>query len=196
MKSPKLTRSILLCAAFKEVHRKGFNSTSLSDILARTGLTKGAMYHHFKNKKALGHALLDAIEEEIASQWIEPLENHSDPLICLAETTRDITETMTAEDVKLGCPLHNLAQEMSSLDESFREKVAAIYRTWRNSITQALLKGQENGIVDRRVDAGGTAIFFIAALSGSRGLAKNARSTETLRICHRSLVHYLESLRA
>lgn len=196
MKDPERTRSIILKAAFQEVHRKGFKAASLSDILASTGLTKGALYHHFPNKSALGHALLDAIEKRIVERWIEPLRASSDPLVSLREITRSAVETLTEEEVGLGCPLHNLAQEMSSLDESFRIKVAAIYETWRKGIAQALAEGQKTGVVARGTDPYGAALFYIAALSGCRGLAKNARSPEILRSCLQSLFQYLDTLRA
>ena len=195
MKDPERTRSTILKAAFHEVHRKGFKAASLSDILARTNLTKGALYHHFPNKSALGHALLDAIEREIIRRWIAPLRESADPLACLQKITRDAVEVMTPEEVGLGCPLHNLAQEMSSLDETFRIKVAALYDTWRDGIAQALADGQKSGCVNPRIDPSEAALFYIAALSGCRGLAKNARSPEILLTCLNSLCHYLETLR-
>jgi TetR/AcrR family transcriptional regulator, transcriptional repressor for nem operon len=196
MKNPERTRGIILKAAFQEVHRKGFKAASLSDILASTDLTKGALYHHFPNKSALGLALLDAIKERVVERWIEPLRTSSDPLSCLREITRNAVETMPQEEVELGCPLQNLAQEMSSLDESFRVKVAALYETWRAGIAEALAEGQKRGTVSRATDPDGAALFYISALSGCRGLAKNARSPEILRSCLQSLSHYLETLRA
>lgn len=196
MKDPERTRSIILNAAFHEVHRKGFKAASLSDILARTDLTKGALYHHFPNKSALGHALLDTIEKGIMQRWIVPLHESADPLACLQKITRDAVEVMSLEEVGLGCPLHNLAQEMSSIDESFRIKVAAMYDTWRDGIAQALAEGQKKGCVNPRIDPSGAALFYIAALSGCRGLAKNARSLEILLTCLKSLCQYLETLRS
>jgi AcrR family transcriptional regulator len=195
MKDPQHTRSVILDAAFLEVHRKGFKAASLGDILAHTGLSKGAIYHHFPNKCALGHALLDAIEAKITARWIEPLRASADPLECLGEITRNAVENMTAEEVESGCPLNNLAQEMSCLDESFRARIAAIYESWRKGIAKALIEGQKSGVVRPEVDPDGTATFYLAALAGSRGLAKNARSPEPLRFCLKSLVQYLEMLR-
>jgi len=196
MKDPERTRSIILKAAFQVVHRKGFKAASLSDILACTELTKGALYHHFPNKGALGLALLDAIENVIIKRWIEPLRGCADPLGCLMDVTRGAIEGLTPEDVELGCPLNNLAQEMSSLDESFRLKVAAIYETWRAGIAGALAEGQKKGLVRTGIDPDGAALYYIAALSGCRGLAKNARSSAILRSCLEGISLYLEALRA
>jgi len=195
MKDPERTRTTLLKAAFKEVHHKGFKAASLCDILACTDLTKGALYHHFPNKNALGLALLDAIEKRIVERWIEPLQICSDPLTCLMEVTREIIDSLTSEEVEMGCPLNNLAQEMSSIDESFRTKVSAIYETWREGIAQAIEAGQKNGSVSIGINPNNVAIFYISAISGCRGLAKNARSADILQSCLQGLDTYLEALR-
>jgi TetR/AcrR family transcriptional regulator, transcriptional repressor for nem operon len=196
MKDPERSRSLILDAALQEVHRNGFKATSLDEILAHTDLTKGALYHHFPNKCALGHALLDAIEAKMVTRWLEPLRENPDPLSFLGETARNAFESMTAEEVELGCPLNNLAQEMSSLDESFRARIASIYEAWRKGIARALVEGQQSGVVQREVNPDATALFYLAALAGSRGLAKNARSPELLASCLKSLARYLEMLRA
>jgi len=46
-----VTREKILDAAFHEIHRYGFQSASLANILERTGLTKGALYHHFPTSR-------------------------------------------------------------------------------------------------------------------------------------------------
>jgi len=196
MKDPERTRTTLLKAAFKEVHHKGFKAASLCDILACTDLTKGALYHHFPNKNALGLALLDAIEKRIAERWAEPLQVCSDPLACLMEITRDTVESLTSDEVEMGCPLNNLAQEMSSIEESFRTKVSSIYMMWRESIAQAIAVGQVKGLVSNCVNPHNVAIFYISAISGCRGLAKNARSAEILQSCLEGIETYLQALRA
>ena len=64
-RDPEQTRQNILAAAFEEVHGNGFRGASLERILADTGLTKGALYHHFPNKDALGHALIDETLREM-----------------------------------------------------------------------------------------------------------------------------------
>jgi len=58
------TRQIILQAAFDEIHARGFQGASLSKILSSTQVTKGALYHYFPNKLALGYAV---VEEHIAA---------------------------------------------------------------------------------------------------------------------------------
>ena len=58
-RQPDLTRQRILEASFAEIHRQGFQAASVANILTTTGLTKGALYHHFPSKKDLGLAVID-----------------------------------------------------------------------------------------------------------------------------------------
>jgi hypothetical protein len=95
----------------------------------------------------------------------------------------------------LGCPLNNLAQEMSPLDERFRQRLAAALKAWTDGIAAVLKRGQAAGTVRRDVDARKVAAFVVAAVEGSFGMAKNARSAAVLRSNLEMLNLLLESLR-
>ena len=56
-----VTRDKLLQAAFEEIYRRGFQSTSLDTILAKAGVTKGALYHYFPDKASLGYAVVEEV---------------------------------------------------------------------------------------------------------------------------------------
>src|SRR5260370_33596602 len=57
-RDPERTRDRLLQAAFREIHRSGFQSAGIDTILAATNVTKGALYYHFESKEALGYAVV------------------------------------------------------------------------------------------------------------------------------------------
>ena len=58
-KTPVQTRKAILDAAFHQIYRKGFQGAGLNEIIEKSGLTKGALYHHFKDKKQLSYAVVD-----------------------------------------------------------------------------------------------------------------------------------------
>jgi len=97
--------------------------------------------------------------------------------------------------VELGCPLNNLAQEMSPLDEKFRRRVAQILEAWTDGYTRALERAQALGQVRPDVSPARVAAFIVAAVEGAFGMAKNARSVETLRSNLDVLVSFLDTLR-
>jgi TetR/AcrR family transcriptional regulator, transcriptional repressor for nem operon len=194
-RDPERTRKLLLQAAFRQVYKSGFQSTGLDTILAATGVTKGALYHHFENKEALGYALVEEVIAGVTREkWVRPLHCSTDPIGTLINIVRGTS--LRDEDVRNGCPLNNLAQEMSPLDEEFRKRLAKVFGDWQEGITSALLRGQSEGTVRRDLDAGQTAAFLIAAYEGYTSLAKNAQDVEVLKVGIKSIIAWLRSLRA
>ncbi len=195
--NPDRTREALLRAAYAEIHRHGFQAASLSRILRRTGLTKGALYHHFKNKHALGLAVIDeVIAPLVEAQWIDPLKaSGDDPIGAIQQCLYDAARGYDGDDVRLGCPLNNLAQEMSPIDEEFRLHLEAVFQHWRDSLAEVLAQGAREGRVAADIVPDATAVFLVAALEGCVGMAKNAGDPDLLRRCGRGVLDYLERLR-
>ena len=80
-RDPERTRGRLLRAAFQEMHRSGFRNADLDAILARAGVTKGALYYHFDNKEALGYAVVDEVmASDLHRKWVQPLRNAKNPI--------------------------------------------------------------------------------------------------------------------
>ena len=197
-RAPEATREKLLKAAFEEIYRRGFQAASLDTILAQAGVTKGALYHHFPTKAALGYAVVDEVVRGLLlERWLGVLQAQpGDPVTALQGTLRDRAANLTAGEIELGCPLNNLAQEMSPLDEQFRRSVDATFETWREGFAQVLARGQAEGTVRRDVDAKKVATFIVAAVEGSYGLAKSAQSGPMVRANLEMLGMFLEGLRA
>ena len=196
-RQPDVTREKLLQAAFEEIYRRGFQAASLDTILHRAGVTKGALYHHFPDKAALGQAVVDdVVKKFLLDRWLGVLQKQAgDPLTALQGMLKERSLQLTPREIELGCPLNNLAQEMSPLDERFRRRVADTYQSWSDGFAKVLRTGQEEGSVRRDVDPKQVASFLVAAIEGSFGLAKAAGSATVLRSNFRTLSMLLESLR-
>ncbi|MFZ3191096.1 MAG: TetR/AcrR family transcriptional regulator [Candidatus Sulfotelmatobacter sp.] len=197
LRNPERTRQRLLQAAFREVYRYGFQSAGIDTILAATDVTKGALYYHFESKEALGYAI---IEEIVATfprdRWLLPLQRSKDkdPINALIGIVQAIPARPS--DLKAGCPLVNLAQEMSQLDEQFRKRLERIFHAWQEGIAMALRRGQHQGTVRRDLVPEETASFLIAMVEGYEVLAKNAQDAKVWNMGIRNIVSWLSSLRA
>jgi TetR/AcrR family transcriptional regulator, transcriptional repressor for nem operon len=188
------TRERLLRAAFQEMYRSGFRSADLDAILAAAGVTKGALYYHFDNKEALGYAVVDeVIASNLHQKWVQPLRNVKDPIDGLVRIVH--SESLKREDVRRGCPLLNLSQEMSGLDEGFRRRTAKLFGDWHDAVAQALREGQKRGIVRSDINANETATFLIAIYEGYVVLGKNSQDPRTMQFAQRSVSGQIESLR-
>jgi AcrR family transcriptional regulator len=196
-RAPEATRDKLLRAAFDEIYRRGFQAASLDTILAQAGVTKGALYHHFPTKAALGIAVVDEVVKGLLlERWLGVLASQpGDPVTALQATLRFRAANLTAGEIALGCPLNNLAQEMSPLDEDFRRSIETTFEAWRDGFAEALRRGQAEGSVRSDVDARQVATFIVAAAEGSYGLAKNAQSSSMVRENLEILSLFLDSLR-
>jgi TetR/AcrR family transcriptional regulator, transcriptional repressor for nem operon len=197
LRDPERTRERLLQAGFREVHRSGFQSASIDTILAATNVTKGALYYHFESKEDLGHAIVEEVIAKLPrDRWLLPLQRSKDkdPIDALISIVRAIPAR--PEDVKGGCPLVNLAQEMSQLDEQFRKRLETIFHAWQEGIATALRRGQSQGKVRRDLVPAETAGFLIALVEGYQVLAKNAQDPKVWNGGIRNIVGWLSSLRA
>lgn len=179
-----------------EVYRHGYQSASLDRILHGTKLTKGALYHHFPNKLQLGYAVVEeGVEPWIREHWIAPLESEPDPLAGLKLAFQRALADAPDEVIHGGCPLNNLVQEMSNLDEGFRTRLDQVLEEWRGVISRRLRTGQEAGSVRKDVDPDATAAFLVAVFEGIASSAKAAKSREHLKQVAGTVAALIESLR-
>jgi len=194
-RDPARTRERLLQAAFREVRRSGFQSTGINTILAATNVTKGALYYHFNSKEALGYAIVDEIVAKLVhDRWLRPLLSDGHPIDVLIGSVRRVPARPA--DVRESCPLLNLAQEMSPLDEQFRKRLERLFLAWQDGVATLLRKGQSQGTVRRDLNPDETASFLVAMVEGYASLAKNAQDTKVWEVGIRNIVGWLKSLRA
>lgn len=194
-RDPDQTRQGILAAAFTEIHRQGFQAASLANILADTGLTKGALYHHFPDKKALGLAVVeDVVRPRLVAAMIEPVRSAARPLAALRAVIELRRDEATDAGVALGCPVNNLMQEMSPLDEDFRAALTAIVADWRDVLTAALARARGGGEIRADVDPAAAALFIVSGMWGCVGVAKSLQSAAAYRACLGQLATYLDTL--
>ena len=193
-RDPERTRERLLQAAFREVHRSGFQSAGIDTILAATNVTKGALYHHFESKEALGHAIVEEIIAKLVQDnWLRPMLGDGQPIDILI----GIVERLPGrpQDIRNSCPLLNLAQEMSPLDEQFRKRLEMLFLEWQRGVATLLRKGQSQGTVRPDVNPDEAASFLVALVEGHASLAKVAQDTKVWNVGIRNIVAWLQSLR-
>lgn len=195
-RDPDQTRQTLLRAAFDEIYLHGFQGTSLDRILENTGVTKGALYHHFRNKLELGYAVIEeVIRPMVVTEWLSALAETDDPIESILKVIR--ARCHGAEDVAAvcGCPLNNLATEMSPIDEGFRQRIHKLFESWQRGIASALRQGQAHGKVRQGIDADKVATFILASIQGTISLGKNAQNREVFDASSVGLEMFLDSLR-
>jgi len=196
-RSPENTRGKILQAAFDEFYKNGFQGGSINRIVHGAGTTKGALFHHFKSKNDLGYAVVrEVIHPHLKARWADQLAHSTDPITDLKRVFRQcLKEEIDNGQLLHGCPLNNLAQEMSPLDEKFRKSLEQVYVGWRECLEAAFARGIKAGKVKKNVSPRKVAAFIVAAQAGMIGTAKNAQDEALLRQTGQALFDYLDSLK-
>lgn len=195
-RNPDQTRERILRAAAQEIHRSGFRGASLDRILSEAGVTKGALYHHFPNKQALGYAVLEEVyRHDLFDRWSVPGADSTNPVGALVDGIAQVRDTVTLEELVIGCPVNNLAQEMSGIDEGFRRRIDGTFEEVRERIRLQLALGQEQRQVAPDVDVAQSAAFILAAIEGGMGMGKNAHSVPMFQQCLDGVIQYIGSLK-
>ena len=196
-RAPENTRRKILKAAFDEFYRNGFQGSSINQIVDQAGTTKGALFHHFEDKNDLGYAVVEEVVfPQMKERWLDPLTDSVDPIAALKKVMRQFAREEDAKGRLIqGCPLNNLAQEMSPLDEGFRRRLEKIYSAWREALAAAFARGIKAGTIRKGISPPRVAALVVAALEGIMGTAKNAQSEELLTQAGQGLFDYLDSLK-
>lgn len=190
------TRERILQAGFEEIYQHGYQGMRVDAVLKKTQLAKGALYHHFPNKKSLGYAVVDELLMAHCIEMGALLATEADPIEGNCKVLMHICERATEDEVAQGCPVNNLSQEMSGLDEGFKERLCAIYTYWSDSISNSLKQGQDSGCVRADIDTAVAAGFIISSFQGITGAAKCMQSKEVLINLTSVLCDYIKTLRS
>lgn len=92
-----VTRQVLVDCAQELFGTRGFTETSLDDIVARAGLTKGAVYHHFDGKRALFSAVFDQVVDRSTERITTAVEAYDDPRVRTAVGLRTFLQICREE---------------------------------------------------------------------------------------------------
>ncbi len=191
-------REALLDAAFDEMYLHGFRAAGIEVILAISGVSKGSLYHHFGNKHGLGYAVIEErVKPLVRERYLAPFLEAEDPAEGLKEMGRRMEEELMKTGIlERGCPVNNLVQEMSGVDEGFRQRLAEILEEWQGTVADGLRRGQEAGTVNRDIDPREAATFVVATYLGAVGFAKNALDVMPFDLCRRAVEGYITTLQA
>lgn len=185
---PAGMRQKVVDAAFRAFTTVGFHATSVHDLKRETGVTGGALAHHFPSKQSLALAVLDdPVSVAIGEAWIGPMRRATST----ADGIRTIFGTIVAElegkGRVQGCPLNNLALELAGQDADCRARIDALFTRWRGAVSARLAA---DGLADPE-ERETLATLIVAAYSGAMAMAKAAQSPQPLRDCAEQLLAVL-----
>jgi TetR/AcrR family transcriptional repressor of nem operon len=192
------TREQVLAEASALFRERGFRGTSIGDVLERTGIQKGSLYHHFASKDELGHAVLDRWTEDLRSRLLDYLTSPAGPppLERIAAALDGFVTEQEAAGCRGGCPFGNLALEMADVDERFRARISEAFRRLSDAFSALITRAKHDGALRPDADPQVLGHFLVASIEGGILLAKVHRSTEPLAATLRAAEAHIASFQA
>jgi AcrR family transcriptional regulator len=174
------TRRKILLAAVDLVYRKGFNATSIDDVLAVSGTGKSQFYHYFGSKEQLvGDIIAYHLESMPAAQkgMLEGLSSLTGIDQWLDQIQKDFANGL----YQLGCPIGNLASELSSQNEDLRQSLESIFSLWEDALVKGFKMLRSKGELRSDTAPESLAIFAVSAIEGGLLLAKTHKGERPLK---------------
>ena len=191
----ELSRKAILEIAFFEVFTKGFQGVSVDDIVAKTHLTKGAFYHHFPTKLDLGYALVeDVITPMILDRWITPLKSFENPLEGILSQMKTLIGKADPKNLRWGCPLNNLVQEMAPVDAGFRKRLEKALNLWIDQMDIHLKRAQQKKYLKSDINTRQVAHFIVMSHEGFYGMLKGLNDPHAFDALYQSLKIYFKAI--
>ena len=186
------TYARLIEATWEELRERGFKAARLDHIAARAGVTKGALYHYFPDKRSLAlTTLVETMGREIDQLWIQPLASEGDPLPRLAA---GLVRHIVTGDACTHRSLPGLIAELVAHDPPAHLLISERLAHWRKRLSAGLARARHAGFVLADIDCEAAALFILSAWEGCRETVRYAHPS-TLSRCAQELLRYIGALR-
>lgn len=168
------TRDRIVMTALELFYVKGYQSTSISDILSRSQVHSGSLYHFFPGKQDLLVAVLefyrDGIQENLLDlAWV----GVDDPIEKIFALLNGYRTGLLMSDFAHGCPIGNLALEISEPDPRIRELLQVNFENWIDAVEHCLFEAR--GKIPADTDRRALAEFILTTMEGAIMQARTAR---------------------
>jgi TetR/AcrR family transcriptional repressor of nem operon len=171
------SRERLLISARELFWEKGYEATSLADIVQKAEAKTGSLYYFFKTKEDLLLAVLDWYVENLFPQLIEPILLHvQDPVERVFSLLNGYRQALIATDCTYGCPIGNLTLELGDTLPRAREKLAQNFEGWRSWVRRFLEEAGD--LLPAKLDRDELATFVLTVMEGGVMQARAQRSLE------------------
>ena len=167
MRDPENTRRRIIESASILFNTKGYKATSISDITTRAGITKGAIYKHFKDKSDLEKECLQSMTGILFSNVNEGIKNAKDAQSKLFSILDYFARYGKKSPFEGGCPLMNAAVEVDDSDPVLKKVVANIISMLHHGIVRVIENGISRGQIKNNFDVEEYATMMYSAIEGA-----------------------------
>ena len=185
------TRFEIIQKAAPIFNQKGFEGTSLSDLMRVTGLQKGGIYRHFSGKQELARAAFDYSWECAVRGRLEGVAEVENNVDRLKHMIHNFIE-LRSELVPGGCPLMNTAIESDDGNPVLRARAQKALQSWTNRLSKIIREGIAHRRINSSIHPQTLSHLIIATLEGALLISRLQNNRRPLHDARWHLAEYLE----
>jgi len=172
------TRADLVQIGTDILSEKGFDTTTIEEVLRRADVPKGSFYYYFASKADFGLAVIDnyafLLEQKLTRLLRDP---NVRPLQRVRNYIAEAALGLETHEFRRGCLIGNMGQEFGGLDGVFRERILGVLNSWAGPLVECLQLGQGAGEIRADLNVKQIASFFWFSWEGAVLKAKLERSS-------------------
>lgn len=195
MNKGELTRTNIIEKAAALFNSRGFAGTSLSDLMKYTGLKKGGIYNHFRNKEEILIEAFDYAVKGVRQKILDSIKDETTETGKIKKIIEFFREYPAKPVVKGGCPILNSIvyadNTLPELKQRVKKVVEDLIGILESFITSAV-KAKE---MKRTIDAKKTAILIVSSLEGAVAISRNSESRDYMDVVIDHLNNYIDRYR-
>ena len=185
------TRKKIVQAAAPIFNQRGYEGSSLNDLMEATGLQKGGIYRHFASKEELAAEAFDYTWEAAWNARLLHVDEKANGIDKLKQLIANFVEHRSP--IPGGCPILNTAIDADDGNPVLRARVAKALRSWVGRVQAFVEHAQEQRDARPRVDPKAVATLIVASLEGALMMSRIQRNDDALRHVQSHLNRYLDS---
>ena len=191
MKKGERTRERIIRQAAPLFNQRGYEGSSINEIMAATALEKGGIYRHFRSKQELAAEAFDYAWAEAAKTRRHDIDSVANSVDKLKRYVANFVERRGS--VPGGCPLLNTAMDSDDGNAVLRTRARRALENWQNFLSSIVAQGIKKGEIRRQVSKTKLANLMIATLEGAVMIGRLEESLEALRDAQTHLNNSLET---
>jgi TetR/AcrR family transcriptional repressor of nem operon len=184
------TRKKIVAAAAPIFNQRGYDGSSLNDLMEATGLKKGGIYRHFSSKEELAAEAFDYTWEAARNARLLHVDEKANGIEKLKQLVANFVDYRSP--VAGGCPVLNTAIDADDGNPVLRARVTKALRSWLTRLQTIVEQAKERGETRAGVDPKAVSTLIVASLEGALMMSRLQRNDEALRRVQSHLDLYLE----
>lgn len=185
------TRVFIVQKASRLFNTRGYAASSISDVMAETGLKKGGIYNHFETKEDLMRGAFDFAIQEMGNEYTNAIARHSsyaNKLVAIVDVVQRVAEQ---ELMPGGCPIMNAAIEADDTNPILRERAQTAMDGLLSLVRSIVRGGVTSGEFNETLDVDYVATVWISTLEGALMLSKLYGQTKPMAYARKHLKDFL-----